>query len=121
MKARFKPINETLNFNPGDIYILDERESRCYDPGPIEYMITVRSVDEIMPAIKLHFYIVEYELRAFIGCAKLSDYSYELKMLSYDPDEGVKKYSLFLHRIKTFNEILEEEFRKHPDLQLLIL
>jgi hypothetical protein len=97
---------------PGDIYILIEDESPGADPGPIEYLYTIRSIEEIAPAVQMVMEIVlaeMYEYKQFLGVSKKNCGVYQIKLLCHDrtAEEDVN-FSLYLHRIQTFEENLCE-------------
>jgi hypothetical protein len=54
--------------------------------------------------------MAEYcELISFAGITKISDDCHEFKMFIYDKEEGgEREFSLYLHRIVTFEEKLRE-------------
>jgi hypothetical protein len=109
MKKTFKPISEVRICRPGEIYIFCESDDPGWDPGPIEFMYIIRSDDEIIPALKMDVEgYLSYQIKRFVGCAKISDSCFELKMECYDPEEGDIKYSVFLHRIKTLQDAIRE-------------
>src|SRR5882724_978329 len=112
MGKSFKSIPEAGIFKPGDLYIFYEDKDPGYDPGPIEFMYFIRSEDEIMPALRMEIeQVLWFRLKNFLGCTKISDTCYELKMECYDPEEGDIQYSLFLHRIKTVQETMREVYK----------
>jgi hypothetical protein len=102
--------NFTGIIKPGDIYIITSDAGRGADAGPIEYLYTIRSIEEIPSAIEMEMEIVlaeMYEYRQFLGVNKNGDQRCQIMLLCYD--KAVEKeitYSFFLHRIQTFEESL---------------
>jgi hypothetical protein len=97
---------------PGDIYILTGESRPGADAGPIEYLYTIRSVEEIAPAIEMEMEIVlaeMYEYKQFLGLSKKDCQICEINLLCYDKTlEKEVKFSLYLHKIQTFEENLRE-------------
>jgi hypothetical protein len=96
---------------PGHIYILCSESERGGYPEPIEFMYTIRAEHEILPAIDMEMNIVlasMYDLRKFCGVGKISDNCHQFKMVCYDKEgDRTTLYSLYLHRIMSFEEGLK--------------
>lgn len=97
---------------PGEIFILKEEADPGYDPGPIEYLYTIRNATEIACAIQTDMEIILTEMceyKEFLGVKEREGRIYEIMMLCYDKAaEKDINYSLYLHRIQTFEENLCE-------------
>jgi hypothetical protein len=97
---------------PGDIYILTGCSNPGMDAGPIKDLYTIRSIGQILSAIDMEMEIVlaeMYEYRRFLGVYKKNHQRCEITLLCYDKTlEKEVTYSLFLHRIQTFEENLCE-------------
>jgi hypothetical protein len=109
MESVLRPIDEGGIVNPGDIYILHDREEK-WDPGPIEYMYFIRGEEELMPALKREIeYIMEYTIFSFLGWTKISENCIEFLVSCYNPEEGCIEYSIYLHRIRSLEETLRDD------------
>jgi hypothetical protein len=97
---------------PGDIFILCEEADPGADAGPIEYMYSIRSIEEIAPAVEMVMEIIlaeMYEYKHFLGVRKKDCQIYEILLMCYDKaGEEEINYSLYLHKIQTFEENLRD-------------
>ena len=94
--------------NPGDIYIISEQADPEWDPGPIEYIYTIRSATEIASAVEMEMEIVLadiFEFRRFQSVTKTQYESYQIMLLCFDKaDRKEVSYSLYLHKLRAFEE-----------------
>jgi hypothetical protein len=98
-------------FKPGDIYIIDENSGPTYGVGSmLSSIYFLQHENEVMPALNMEMkYYSFYKLIKFLGCRKLSESCYELKMQCFDDDDDREiEHSLYLHRIRTLQEALLE-------------
>jgi hypothetical protein len=105
-KACFEGI-----IKPGDVFILSqEPDGEGEDLRPIEELYWIRSAEEIAGALELEIGIYlaeEYEFRKLNGIRKTGENCYALDLVCYDREEKKENpYSLFLHRIHSFGEML---------------
>jgi hypothetical protein len=96
---------------PGDVFILNEEpDGEGEDCRPIEELYWIRNADEIIGAIEMEFgiYLAEdYEFRKLNGVRKVGESCYKLELVCYDREEEKEEpYTLFLHRINSFGEML---------------
>jgi hypothetical protein len=98
---------------PGDMYILNGIKSSRGTIDSMDYLYFIKADEEIIPAIKLEISFTDYTLKKFIGWKRITPSCVEFTFFSYDKEE--KKYvmhSLYLHRIKTVQEALQEAFEE---------
>jgi hypothetical protein len=97
---------------PGEIYIFSEKASPGWDPGPINYLYVIQKDEEVLPALEMEFCTVlaeVYEVKKFLGMRRLTDDCYEFTTRCLEKQlEQVENVCLYLHRVKTFEERLEE-------------
>lgn len=112
MNKVFNGVSVAGIIKPGHLYIFDESANRGWPPEPIEYLYCIREEREILSALDMEFSIVlteDYELRKFLGIRKVNRNCHEFKMLCYEKySDREIKYSLYLHRIQTFEECLSK-------------
>jgi hypothetical protein len=110
MNKKIDPACLAGIIKPGEVYILNEEDSSEGDPGPIEYLYTIRCTDEIAPAIEMEMDIVMaeyYEYKEFLGVKKECENCYRFTLLCYDKKEEKEiEYLIYLHRICAFEEML---------------
>ena len=95
---------------PGDTYIITAEKEQGWDPGPVDYMYVLTNDQEILPALDMELCIIladSYKLRRFVKWAEILDGVYEFRFICLDKETGVEvAYSLFLHRLRSFPEML---------------
>jgi hypothetical protein len=99
----------------GDLYILNGEGDISSDPGPIEHLYWIGSVEEVVGAVEMEIgiYMGEvYEFRKFNGVCKIGESSYKLDLVCYDREEKRSvPYPLFLHRIGSLGEMFSKAKR----------
>jgi hypothetical protein len=112
MNKLFDGIVVTGIVIPGETYIFSENASPGHDPGPLRFLYVIRRDEEILQAVEMEFCIVlaeMYELRKFLGIRRLSGDCYELRCRCFERQlKQVENVRLYLHRVRTFKERLEE-------------
>ena len=111
MNSILKDISVANIVTPGDIYILIVHKSN--GPDTMEYMYCIKSDDEIIPAIDMEISCyTDYNLKKFIAWERITPSCIEFKFFSYDKEEKKNvKHALYLHRINTLEEALQEAFK----------
>jgi hypothetical protein len=96
----------------GELYILNEQDDTNSDPGPIEHLYWIGSVEEVVGAVEMEIgiYLSElYEFRKFNGVCKIGESSYKLDLVCYNRQEKKSvAYPLFLHRIGRVGEMFSK-------------
>ena len=99
----------------GDLYILNEQGDIRSDPGPIEFLYWIGSVEEVVGAVEMEIgiYLSElYEFRKFNGVSKIGESSYKLDIVCYNRQEKRSvAFPLFLHRIGSLGEMFSKAKR----------
>ena len=97
---------------PGETYIFSENASPGGDPGPISYLYVIRKDEEILQALEMEYCTVladMYEVKKFLGIRRLKEDCYEFRTRCFEKElEEEQDCCLFLHRVRTFKERLEE-------------
>jgi hypothetical protein len=111
MNSKFEGVSTAGIINPGDLYIIFEEPNRGGDPGPIDFIYAIRKDEDILPALDMEMCMMmaeSYELIRFEGVTRISSDCHEFKMFVYDKeDDEEREWSLYLHRIVTFEEKLQ--------------
>jgi hypothetical protein len=112
MNKLFDGIVVTGIVIPGETYIFSESASPAYDPGPLNLLYVIRKDEEILQAVEMEFCTVlteMYDLRKFLGIRRLSDDCYEFRCRCFEKQlKQLENVCLYLHRVRTFKERLEE-------------
>ena len=110
MNSLLKDVSVSGIINQGHVYILEEFLSRDCELGPIGYLFILTQEEQILPALDMTMCTIlaeTYELKQFLGCFKISENCYEFKMFCMDKGDDIEvEYSLYLHRLMTFEEKL---------------
>ena len=97
---------------PGETYIFSEQASPGWDPGPISFLYVIQKDEEILQALEMEFCTVladMYEVRKFKGIRKRSGDCYEFRCRCFERElKQEEDCCLYLHRVRTFKERLEE-------------
>ena len=106
MHKSFEGISLSGIVKPGEIYIFCDNRDKGWQPEPLNLLYTIRSDAEILPALDMEMKVLAdiYLFKKYLGFQKISEDCHEFRMLCND-DEGIKtKFSLYLHRIFSFEE-----------------
>jgi hypothetical protein len=110
MNSLLKDIPVSGIIEQGQCYVLDEFEGSMFLIEPIDCLYVITSEQEIVRALDMTMCIIfeeAYEVRAFLGCLKISRDCHQFKMRCFDKQEDTEiDYSLYLHRIRSFEEEL---------------
>jgi hypothetical protein len=97
---------------PGETYIFSEKASPGWDPGPISFLYLIRKDEEVLTALEMELCTVlaeMYEVKKFLGMRRRTKDCYEFRCRCFEKElEQVENVCLYLHRVKTFEERLEE-------------
>jgi hypothetical protein len=111
MHKSFEGVSVSGIVKPGEIYIFCDNLERGWQPEPLDYIYTIKSEAEILPALDMEMKILAdtYVLKKYLRSRKISDDCHQVKMLCYD-EEGIEfVFSLYLQRIISFEEKLKIE------------
>lgn len=110
MNKKINPAYFAGIIKPGEVYTLSFQGERGGDLGPIEFIYTIRSADEIPLAIEMEMDIILaelYEYKEFLGVKMESENCFQLMFLCFDKEKNTEiHYGFYLHRIHTFGEML---------------
>ena len=97
---------------PGNIYLFCDHHDRAGTPEPIEYLYIIKDEVEILRALDMELCIVmaeSFDPIKFGGIHKISDDCHAFSMLCYEKDTTEEvKYTLYLHRIQSFEQALRQ-------------
>jgi len=112
METLFKNVSFAGVLNPGDVYVLMERENRVLNIGPMDLPYTVRSDDEIAKALNMTMFKLltdYYDFKEFLGYDKVSENCFRFRIKAIDKSERKTiVYCFYLQRLMTFQETLIE-------------
>jgi len=112
MHKLFQGLSVSGIVRPGHIYLFCDNLERGWHPEAVDFLYTIRSDDEVLPALDMELKILSdiYELKKYFGFTKISDDCYQFSMLCYERELGSKnRFSLYLQRIVSFEEKLRRE------------
>ena len=96
-------------FESGATYVLLEDRDRDYDAGPIEFLYTIRTLEDVSLAIELLFDILadKYRLEQLLSVKKLDADRLALDFWCYDREsKRLCHFWQYLHRIPTCAEMV---------------
>lgn len=112
MNKIFDGVSVAGIIKPGNIYIFCDNQDRGADPEPIEYLYVIKDDKEILQALDMELCIVmarHFEPIKFLRTRKVNKDCHEFSVLCYEKDSKEEvKYTLYLHRIQSFEEALTQ-------------
>jgi len=111
MHKSFEHADVSAIIKPGEIYIFCDNEDREWPPESLDYIYTIRSEIEILPALDMEIRNLSniYRFRRYLGYEKVSEDCHQFKMLCYDEEGKSTVLSQYLQRVVSFEEKLKEE------------
>jgi hypothetical protein len=116
MHKSFEHADVSGIIKPGEIYIFCDNEERKLRPESVDYIYTIRSEMEILPALDMEMINISsvYRFRKYLGSEKISEDCHQFKMLCYNELGETTVISQYLQRVSTF----EEKFKRHLEEDL---
>lgn len=112
MNKAFDGVSLSGVAKPGQAYIWADDPNRDRYPDPIRYLYAMRTDEEILQAIELEMILLDdiHEVRKFLGHRRISDDCYQFNLICYDKEDDCEIiFSLYLHRLTSFQEKLKDE------------
>jgi hypothetical protein len=116
MNKAFDGVSISGVAKSGQAYIWSDHADRDRFPDPIRYLYAMRTDDEILLAIELEMTLLDdiHEVRKFLGHRRISDDCYQFNLICYDKEDDREiEFSLYLHRLMSFQEKLRGELDMH--------